>query len=539
MQVTNTILLMLMLSGAIFGVGVANAQLATYPLAVSLSNTYQTVPVGSVCTSGGCTTASQASITACMSGGSPPYSVIVNRNGNRDAAGATQSCYTYQFTPSALGTYNIQFMVTDNIGNTATSSAVVVATSQGGQYPPSASVSPQTMDVAVGAQTPITLTINGGVPPYTIGVTNNGAAATSTVTSASSYIYSFTPPVTGDYVIEFSITDASGATTTQTSEIFASPGGSTVIGNGGSSSTLSVAVSPTYKSVAAGTPVLITATASGGNTAGYDIFLYDTSGHIVAQAQGGTLSYTYVPASLGEYYGFTVAAYDASGALATQVMYIQTTGSSSYQSSPLSISVSPPSTVNSGSSASFVITATGGVPASGGNYYLVIKDQNNDVIGAINIPASSPYTYSIPTSLAGSYAYNFEVTDSLGSTATTTATLNVAGGSGGSSSGGSTGGGGTTSTGSILSLTLTPPSGSTEPSGVAVPITASVSGGNSAGYDIFLYDTSGNIVAKGQGSTLSYTFTPQAGQYYGFTAAAYDASGNIATKVTSITGASG
>ncbi|MDE1833152.1 MAG: hypothetical protein KGH58_01915 [Candidatus Micrarchaeota archaeon] len=530
---------MIALLAVAFNSGIADATAfgtpVTYPLNVQLGSTYQTVTVGGVCTSGGCTTPTAADIQLVISGGVPPYSIIIT---DRLGGGATQQLvstaseggfYDYQFTPSSVGTYSLNVQVIDSASpsNSQTQTATVVASPQTGSSSGanSASLSTTEATVNVGQTTPITVSIPNNIgQAYTVEVSVNGQLmATSQATT--SYTYSFTPQATGQYTIEFLVSDQYGNENSLTASITAVPAGGQGVGTG--SGTLTISASPTYKNVAPGTPVEISATASGGDSSLYNLILYDSSGNQVAASQTSSVSYTFTPYQPGLYYLFTAVVYDASHNIASQGIDILTTGTSVSSTGSLSETVTPQSaTANAGSSASFSITGTGGLPDNG-QYSLVVRDQYGNLLSSVKIPSSTSYTYTQTESAPGTYTFSFELIDSLGNTATQSATLTVASGntSPPPSSSSSSGSGG-------LSITVTPPGVTQASPGNPIQIMATASGGDSSLYNIILFDGSGNELAASQTSTLSYTYTTPgtANTYYPISAVVYDASHNIAQQ---------
>jgi len=607
----------ILLLGLMLNSGIAHAQQLPntkgMPLNISLSSTSVTVPVGSICSDGACTGAVQAGIEVCAYGGKGPYFIIVYNNNQQAASAATAGCYYYVFTPQLTGTYGIRFKVTDSSAPAAvaTANATILAVPLNGGGPLSSSVSLAKADVNVSQNVAIGLAINGGVAPYSIKVYVNGNLS-EVSKSYSPYSYSFTPSSVGAYFIRFNVSDGAGHKTNQTSTLYAVPSYSGGLAYG--SNQLVVSVNPNFVTVQPGQPADITATASGGNTSGYVIFLYDPSGNIVAQAQGGTLRYTFTPYNAGQYYGFTAAAYDASGSLATEVAYVKTANVTPTNGT-LDENITPQGqTILVGQKATFNITPSGGI----GPYYLAIRDQNGSLVEFDVLNSKSPRQFSTKTELPGDYILSFTLSDLYGAVVSKSVTLQVAGTTinsmqhnygtlnatigqqvsvkvspsvypcpctvlvynngayqqsgtiplGGAYNyvfiptyagtysisfivqyhGGSSDGYTETVLDKVhvstqyiaaqnnLTVSISPSYLTYSPPGSTVEITATASGGNSAVYNIFLYDGSGNQLTMSQSDHLSYSYTVPypAGTYYWLRVVVYDASHYSASNYTDI-----
>jgi len=543
----------IILSGIIANIGIANAQLypnpAIYPMSVQISNNYQSVPVGSICTTGGCTAPTQANIEACASGGSMPYTVIVYENNQQVDTGATFSCFSYDFTPPSVGTYSILFKFIDSgsPSNSGEATAVVVGAPQtsGSSGGASASLSTTEQTVNVGEATPITLSIPGGSStPYSVKVYVNGNLM-ATPSVYSSYTYSLFPAAVGTYIVEFYISDGV-STTTQTATIYAVPGGGNAANPGGSTSSgggsLSVTVSPSYKSVSPGTPVLISATAEGGSPP-YKMILYDGSGTTLTSSTTGTISYTYVGYTPNTSVPLTASVSDSQGQVTGQTVFISTTAStggtvsgSQSGSGGLSVSANPATQdISAGQSLQVAVTPSGGIAP----YYIVVRDSAGDVLAASHIQSSgTPYIFTTTQDFPGTNTYTFQITDGAFNSASAIASV-VTSGTGGtvSSSSGSNSGTIVTPSGSAPSL-----SASASPGSVSVgqqsQFTIMANGGTPP-YYLVIWSPSGSVLKADyintQGGSYTYSVSEQVSGTYSYTFKITDANFNSAYAIASVT----
>ncbi len=164
------------------------------PFTVSLAANPITVNAGQMTT-----------LTAAASHGTSPYTYAYSNlpTGCTSANTASLSC-----TPTAAGTYaNITVTVTDNVGDTITSSPITVTVHSA----PSASLAASPPTINLGQITTLTATAGGGTPPYTYTYSNLPTGCTSANTAS----LSCTPTAAGTYAnITVTVTDNVGDTIT-------------------------------------------------------------------------------------------------------------------------------------------------------------------------------------------------------------------------------------------------------------------------------------------------------------------------------------
>ncbi|HVC58622.1 MAG TPA: hypothetical protein VND15_04065 [Candidatus Acidoferrales bacterium] len=410
----------ILLLGLMLNSGIAHAQQLPngkgMPLGISLSYNSLTVPVYSICSPSVCPAPVAVNIETCPYGGTAPYYLVIYQNNRAVDSVGTRGCYNYSFTPQYAGTYDLLFKATDSAtpSNTVSTTAMVVAAQQNGGGQLSASISLSRANVNVSQLVPITVKVIGGVPPYTIRTYNNGNLVNRTITYAP-YTYAFVPASSAEYTIQFEISDVAGKNINQSSIIYSIPGIITNIGTPNAGQ-LTVSATPAYKSVLPGTPVVISATASGG-TPPYSMLIYDGSGTTLARTSTGFISYSYVGYSPNTYYPVTVSASDSKGSVAGKSIDIQTTSIAGgvAQYVKLSELLSPQSqSVSIGQQARFTTVANGGVPP----YYVTIRNGTGNVIAAGFIASDGTgYNYTLKEGALGVYSYTFQVTDSAFNTA--------------------------------------------------------------------------------------------------------------------------
>ncbi|MEM0159859.1 MAG: hypothetical protein QW393_03840, partial [Candidatus Micrarchaeaceae archaeon] len=181
--------------------------------------------------------------TNSTSGGLPPYkwSYTVSPSSGWVQAGN-------KFTFDSVGTFILTITVTDSLGNTASSSAVVVVT-QGlvGEI----TVTPQSFDYSQSAR--FILSIIGGSYPYTWTFEIGGSSANITVATLSPLGFQYGSSLApGEYTFYFNVTDNSGQTSSQEVKI-------TVY------SSLSVSVNPITSIIDLGQSITLTGSATGGS----------------------------------------------------------------------------------------------------------------------------------------------------------------------------------------------------------------------------------------------------------------------------------
>jgi large repetitive protein len=274
--------------------------------------------------------------TIAASGGQTPYTYALNSGALPAGLSLNTSTGAISGTPTAGGTFNPSFKVTDANGATATSSATTLTINA-----PTITVSPTTLPNAT-QQTAYsqTITASGGIAPYTYAMTSGSLPAGITL-NANTGVLSGTPTVYGNYTFTITAVDSS-------------------TGSGPYSGTTSYALQ-----IAANSPVITTTTLPAG-TAGS---AYPSTSIAVT---GGTAPYTYqitsgtLPAGLqlnsnvisgtptaGGTFPLTLQVTDANGKTGTQTYSLVIAAAT--------VTITPGSvTLTDGTAASQTLTASGG-----------------------------------------------------------------------------------------------------------------------------------------------------------------------------------
>ncbi|MEM2994632.1 MAG: PKD domain-containing protein [Candidatus Bathyarchaeia archaeon] len=132
-------------------------------------------------------------------GGKPPYAYQWYLN-ESVILGAKSP--TWNFTPTATGTYIVYLIVTDNITNTAKSNEATITVAS----KLITSISPVNASMLVGQSITFTSTASGGYPPYNYQWCLNDAS----VLGANTSTWTFTPATSGIYFVHLKVTDAEG-----------------------------------------------------------------------------------------------------------------------------------------------------------------------------------------------------------------------------------------------------------------------------------------------------------------------------------------
>jgi hypothetical protein len=117
---------------------------------------------------------------------------------------------SYDTTQLAVGMHTVKVTVTDNAGNTTTTPAVSIQT--GPIVTPVATITvPPDWTYARGT-VPVTVTVQGGTPPYTAQIVADGTATTSTGTGASPLVVQWdsTKVADGQHLVAASVVDSVG-----------------------------------------------------------------------------------------------------------------------------------------------------------------------------------------------------------------------------------------------------------------------------------------------------------------------------------------
>jgi hypothetical protein len=160
-------------------------QAAPSPLSVSITPPSATIDLSQ-----------SVSFSSTVSGGTPPYTYQWYVN-NVAYPGANSP--TWLYTPTATGYYLVHLNVTDNTGTKAKSNISPVTVNSA----PSVSISPTLSAIKLGESVPFSSTVIGGTTPHSYQWYLNDTA----VPGATSDSWTFTPVLTGYYVIFLKVTD--------------------------------------------------------------------------------------------------------------------------------------------------------------------------------------------------------------------------------------------------------------------------------------------------------------------------------------------
>ncbi|MFT4254491.1 MAG: putative Ig domain-containing protein, partial [Caulobacter sp.] len=430
----------------------------------------------------GGTIATSYSDTITAGGGTSGYSFVVTA-GSLPPGLVLSTGGGISGTPTGGGTYNFTITATDSsTGSGPYSGAaaynITIAS-------PTITLSPSTLpNATVASSYSETITASGGTSTYSYQVTSGSLPAGVTLSTGG--VLSGTPTAGGTFTFDVTATDSSTGT------------GAPFTGTRGYSltvdaPTITLSPSSTITTVAVGTSVNQTITASGGtSTYSYQV----TSGSLpagVALSTGGVLSGA--PTEAGAF-SFTVTATDSStgtGPYTGSEAYSWTVGSPTITVSPTSVSNGQIGVAYSQS-----LSASGGVAPYG---YAVTT---GSLPAGLTLSSTGDIT-GTPTA-SGSFSFTVTATDSatgtgapfIGSRAYTMSVNNPA-------------------------LTLTPSSLSGMQTGIAYTATITA-GGGTAPFSYFMYG--GTVLPAGLSlsSTGEITGTPTASGSFSFTIAATDSS---------------
>ncbi|HOJ55184.1 MAG TPA: hypothetical protein PLI64_11590 [Phycisphaerae bacterium] len=351
------------------------------------------------------------SLLAIANGGTAPYSyawTAVDPSGG-DAATALSATNVASPTftaPATAGTYRFTCTVTDAAGTTF-SDSVSISVGMG----LSASITAVRQSLPSGQTTALSVTVNGGVSPYTyawsiLDPANGDATAALSAADAPDPIFT-APASTGTYRLTCTVSDAAGASFPATLHLQVGV-------------PLSLDVIATKSSIpAAGGTASLLAVANGGTAPySYAWAAVDPSGADAVT----TLSATNVPsptftapAAAGTY-RFTCAVTDAAGAtFSDSVNIIVGMPLSAHAfASRISLSAGQTSTLSVG-------TVGGLAPFT---YAWVVLDPGGNPISALNDPAASSPVFTAPAT-PGTYRITCTVTDAASATAVAVLHLNV------------------------------------------------------------------------------------------------------------------
>lgn len=325
-----------------------------------------------------------------VSGGTPPYNIVIITNGTFGTAVITDpvnGIFNYTPDPNAFGSDSFTFQVTDAAGcmsNIASESIDIL------QAPVAATTG---IDACVNGTATGSLTglVSAGVPPYTFGPT--GAAVGGTVTVDPSGIYTFTgdPGFSGAGSFEFQVTDSEGCVGTGVVDVtIASP----IAGN--------TAVNSCVNG-------FVTGDLSGLVTGGFPGYTFTTTGsvpcgNVTIDIETGEFTFTPNTGFSGPC-PFTYQVTDTQGCIAT---------------GEVDVTVSSPIANNATGNVCFNGATTGNLStlvSSGFPPYSFTGD-GVPVGGIVTINPSGPYSFTAASGFRGTGSFGYQVTDSNSCTAT-------------------------------------------------------------------------------------------------------------------------
>ena len=318
-------------------------------------------------------------------------------NGVAQGAADLTFPYSFNWTPSALGTYLVQARATDNLGN-ITDSAPVQVIVAGSQAPVVAVTGPPDGS-AFGVGTPLTLAADASDPDGTVTQVQflvNGVPQ-GTPDPAAPYTTAWTPPAAGTYLITAQATDNTG-------NLVLSAGVTVTIGADAPPTV--VLTSPAAGlSFGLGNQIVIAANAADadGSVTGVRFL---ANGRVIGSAAAAPFLFSWNPSAAGTY-ALTASATDNAGNVT--------------QSRPVTLTVtasSAPTVVLSGPPASTPLVAGTAVPlvarASGGNGPIAQVQffVNGAALGSPD--TASPYGIEWTPAAPGTYRLLAVATDSAG-----------------------------------------------------------------------------------------------------------------------------
>ncbi len=415
---------------------------------------------------------------------------------------ATAFPYAIVWTPTAVGTYAITAVATDNAGSTTTSAGATVVVSST-TAPAVAITSPATgSSVGVNTLTTITATassLNGFIASVQFFV-NGNSLGTDT---AFPYSIAWTPTGTGTYTLTARATDNTGNFTDSTAAVV-TVGSSTP-------PTVSLTSPITGSAYTVGTTVNLAATAADpdGTIAQVQFFV---NGVVQGTDTSSPYGVTWAPGSTGTY-TVTAQATDNSGNVTTSTAATVTIGANA----PPTISLTSPSTgLSYGLGNQVLIAAT--ASDSDGKIASVQFFANGVAVGSAT---AAPFNVSWRPTAAGTYSLTGVATDDVGNIATSTA-VSV-----------------TVTSASAPTVTVTNPlSTQTYGVGSAVPFTVTTSGGNGPIAQVQFF-INGAPLSTDTASPYAATWTPVASGTYSLLAVATDSAGvssNSSSLSITITG---
>ncbi|MBS0632886.1 MAG: PD40 domain-containing protein [Verrucomicrobia bacterium] len=350
-----------------------------------------------------------APVTIAANASDPDGNVVsVEFRVNNQIVGTAVTAYPYYltWTPVNLGNYAITAKVTDNDGNTVTSSAVTVTVTDSGPSGTTVAVTAPTNGAVFTAGTPTTLKANAtdDVSVASVQFFVNGQPQGTPVTSLP-YNLSWTPVAAGAYTILARATDNVGnQATSATVNVTVNP-------NASPSVTLT---SPQTSTIVAGTTVSLAATASDtdGTVTGVKFYANNV---LVGSASSAPYTATWTPSASGAYTVLAQATDDSNNVT---------------NSTSVVVTVSP----NQPPTAAITAPANGNVIRIGTGVTIAATAADADgTVASVQIVAngtvlatltSTPYTYQWNPTTEGVYRLTAVATDNTGAT-TTSATVTV------------------------------------------------------------------------------------------------------------------
>ncbi len=321
--------------------------------------------------------------------------------------------YTVSWTPTALGSYSVTAVATDNAGSTATSAAATVTVSTG-TAPSIALVSPNTgtsyavgSPISLSATTTLGAGLIAGVEFFANGISiGSKSAASSGQGSAPFFNLSWTAAAAGTYVFTAVVTDTSGNRTTSSS--------STVTVTAVAAPVVTITSPTAGTAITVNKTVAINAAATAGTGASIASVAFTAGNQSLGTSSTFPFSTSWTPTAPGTYVLRAVAT-DSFGTQTTSstVSVVVGAGSSSL---PYVYLTSVPTGTNVAANTPVYIAANAGDPD--GTVTSVEFYANGALIGS---KATAPYAITwIPTA-ATSYSITAIVTDDAGNRVTSTA----------------------------------------------------------------------------------------------------------------------
>ncbi len=320
---------------------------------------------------------------------------------------ATTSPFTSTFSPIAKGNFAFKAIATDNKGAKTTSNTVTifVASTGGGNQPPTVSLAASPTSVASGAVSVLTATAADSDGTVAKVLFFDGASLLGQATTAPFKI-NFTSGIAGPHSITAIAYDNKDATTTSNSVTV------TVSTSTNKSPTVSLAASPT--TVATGVTSTLTATAADSDGSISKVVFYNGA-TMLGQVTTAPYTYAFSSATAGTF-TLTAIAFDNLNAQTTSsgvVVTVNTGGGGANKAPTVSLAASP-MTVTVGSSTTLTATAAD----SDGSISNVVFMNGTTVLST---DATAPYSFVWTPAAAGTFSLTAVATDNLGAKTTSTA----------------------------------------------------------------------------------------------------------------------